>query len=65
MCVDQVVSESKRPRLDPATSSPSTPASRRSQRTRRGRGEKEIFVSSDQTLLELKREVKMHIDSWS
>ena len=47
-------SETKKPRLDTSVA-PST--SRRSQRQRRVRGEKEITVSSSQTLLELKREV--------
>lgn len=59
-------SESKKPRLDnqvtsviasPSASSSPSASGRRSQRARRGRGEKEITVSSDQTLLELKREI--------
>ena len=64
--------ETKRPRLDNQVlsaafpspfSSPATTAqraSRRSTRQRRGRDEKEITVSSDQTLLDLKREVCSH-----
>lgn len=67
-------SETKRPRLDsqalavslsPSSSPAATAqqASRRSQRQRRGRGEKEITVSSDQTLLDLKREVCSSLDS--
>jgi len=48
-------SENKKPRLDgPIIAATS---SRRSQRQRRVRGEKEIIVSCDQTLLDLKREV--------
>ena len=48
-------SENKKPRLDgPITAATS---SRRSQRQRRVRGEKEVTVSCHQTLLDLKREV--------
>ena len=48
-------SESKKPRLDGSVTAATS--SRRSQRQRRVRGEKEITVSCDQTLLDLKREV--------
>jgi hypothetical protein len=66
-------SETKRPRLDSTAQalavscpvpalSPATVGqqqqARRSSRQRRGRGEKEITVSSDQTLLDLKRDVR-------
>jgi len=48
-------SENKKPRLDgPITAATS---SRRSQRQRRVRGEKEVTVSCHQTLLDLKREI--------
>lgn len=66
----QMGSETKRPRLDSQALAVSCPspslspaatgqhqASRRSSRQRRGRGEKEITVSSDQTLLDLKRDI--------
>ena len=60
----QVGSGCKKPRLEPGVVSspvmattPTSSASRRSQRQRRVRGEKEIVVSSDQKLRDLKVEV--------
>ncbi|EFX68348.1 hypothetical protein DAPPUDRAFT_63211 [Daphnia pulex] len=45
------------PALSPATVGQQQQQARRSSRQRRGRGEKEITVSSDQTLLDLKRDI--------
>jgi hypothetical protein len=60
----QVGSNCKKPRLEPGVmqspvmaTTPTSSASRRSQRQRRVRGEKEIVVSSDQKLRDLKVEV--------